>query len=60
MNCSKCVPSVVVTINCVNKMYTSQINESVRIIKITPGGASGVIMENYENVFAVPKLNRCG
>ena len=49
-----------VTINCVNKMYTSQINESVRIIKITPGGASGAIMENYENVFAVPKLNRCG
>ena len=54
---SKCVPSVVVTINCVNKMYTFQINEHVRIINITPGGASGAILENYENMLTSPKLN---
>ena len=30
------------------------------IMKITPGGASGAILENYENMFASPGLNLCG
>ena len=30
-------------------------------MKITPpGGASGAILENYENMFASPGLNLCG
>ena len=60
VNCYKCVPSVLVTINCANKMFTFQNRNRVRIIKITPDGASGAILENYENRLAVPKLNLCG
>ena len=47
----------VVTINCENKMYTFQNRKRVRIIKITPGGAGGAILENYENMLTSPKLN---
>ena len=57
VNCCKCVPSVLVTINCANKMYTFQNNKCVRIIKITPGGAGGAILENSENMLTSPKLN---
>ena len=57
VNCCKCVPSVLVTINCANKMFTFQNRKRVRIIKITPGGASGAILENYENMLTSPKLN---
>ena len=30
------------------------------IMKITPGGASGAILENYENMFASSGLNLYG
>ena len=29
----------------------------MKIIKITPGGAGGAILENYENMLTSPKLN---
>ena len=48
-------PSAVVTIKCANKMYI--LHKRVRIIKITPGGAGGAILENYENMLTSPKLN---
>ena len=41
----------VVTFNCANKMNTFQNRKRVRIMKITPGGAGGAILENYENMF---------
>ena len=44
----------VVTFNCANKMNTFQNRKRVRIIKITPGGAGGAILENYENMFKSP------
>ena len=47
----------VVTFNCANKMNTFQNRKRVRIIKITPGGAGGAILENYENMLTLPKLN---
>ena len=55
MNC--CVSSVLVTINCANKMFTYQNNKRVTLIKITLGGAGGAILENYENMLTSPKLN---
>ena len=57
VKCSKCVPSVLVTINCANKMLTFQNNKRVRIIKITQGGAGGAILKNYENMLTSPKPN---
>ena len=44
----------VVTIKCADEMYTFQNRKRVRIIKITPGGAGGAILENYENLFKWP------
>ena len=38
-------------------MYTFQNNKCVRIIKITPGGAGGAILENYEIMFTSLKVN---
>ena len=46
-----------VTINCANKMLTYQNKKRVTLIKITPGGAGGAILENYENMLTSPKLN---
>ena len=57
VNSCKCVPSVLVTINCANKMFPFHNKKCVRIIKITPGGVGGAISENYENMLMSPKLN---
>ena len=38
-------------------MFTFQNRKRVRIIKITLGGASGAILENYENMLRSPELN---
>ena len=57
VNCCKCVPSVLVTINCANKMFTYQNNKRVTLIKITLGGAGGAILENYKNMLTSLKLN---
>ena len=46
-----------VTFNCANKMNTFQNRKRVRIIKITPGGAGGAILENYENMLTSPEVN---
>ena len=51
VNCCKCVPSVLVAINCANKMFTYQNNKCVTLIKIAPGGAGGAILGNYENMY---------
>ena len=38
-------------------MFTYQNNKRATLIKITPGGAGGAILENYENMLTSPKLN---
>ena len=60
VNCCKCVPSVLVTINCANKIFTYQNNKRVTLIKITPGGAGIAILENYEIMLTSLKLNLSG
>ena len=56
MKGSKCVPSELEPCEMYNKTI-----KCVRIMKMTPlGGASGAILENYENMLASPGLNLCG
>ena len=38
-------------------MFNFQNRKCVTLIKITPGGAGGAILENYENMLTLPQLN---